>query len=92
VRAWRANEHGNGSSLRQEGEVRTLRPLSIVALVAVVLALAAMLVEQVTSDASANSCQQACRAAHNQCRIATKGSPSCDAQLQSCMRACIPAR
>jgi len=42
--------------------------------------------------AFANSCQQSCRAQWNQCRIATKGSSSCDAQLQACMQACIPRR
>jgi hypothetical protein len=39
-----------------------------------------------------DSCAANCRAQHNQCRIATKGSPSCDAQLQACMQRCIPTR
>lgn len=62
-----------------------LRLLTLAALAAVVIA---------ASDrpGQANSCQQSCRAAWNQCRIATKGSASCDAQLQSCMQACIPPR
>lgn len=34
------------------------------------------------------ACVQRCRAADNQCRIATKGSPQCDAKLQSCMDRC----
>ena len=38
--------------------------------------------------AFANACAQRCYAQHNQCRIATKGSPSCDAQLTSCLRSC----
>lgn len=38
--------------------------------------------------ASANSCADQCRAAHNQCRIQTKGSPSCDAALTQCLRSC----
>ncbi len=42
--------------------------------------------------AEANQCVQQCRAAHNQCRIATKGSPSCDGQLQSCMDRCRGSR
>jgi hypothetical protein len=42
--------------------------------------------------AEANSCQQSCRAQWNQCRIATKGSSSCDAQLRACMQSCIPSR
>ena len=38
--------------------------------------------------AQADQCVQQCRNAHNQCRIATKGSPSCDSQLQACMDSC----
>ena len=41
-----------------------------------------------TSLASANACAQRCYAQHNQCRMATKGSPACDAQLTSCLRSC----
>jgi hypothetical protein len=39
-----------------------------------------------------DGCAANCRAQHNQCRIATKGSPSCDAQLQACMQRCIPTK
>lgn len=39
--------------------------------------------------AQGNACVSSCRAAHNQCRIATKGSASCDAQLQACVQACV---
>lgn len=42
--------------------------------------------------AQADQCVQQCRNAHNQCRIATKGSPSCDAQLQACMDGCRSRR
>lgn len=35
------------------------------------------------------SCVAACNAQWNQCRIATKGSPSCDGQRQSCMQSCV---
>jgi len=38
--------------------------------------------------AQGNACAANCRAAHNQCRIATKGSPSCDAQLRACLQSC----
>jgi len=41
------------------------------------------------SDASANACAASCRAQHNQCRISTKGSPSCDAALQRCLQGCL---
>jgi hypothetical protein len=36
-----------------------------------------------------NACVSSCNSAHTQCRIATKGSASCDAQLQACLRPCI---
>jgi len=38
--------------------------------------------------AVADSCGAACRNAYNQCRIATKGSSSCEAQFTSCMQRC----
>lgn len=38
--------------------------------------------------ASANDCGSACRKAYNQCRIATKDSPSCEAQFTRCMQSC----
>ncbi|MFN0218866.1 MAG: hypothetical protein ACKVP4_08655 [Hyphomicrobium sp.] len=43
-------------------------------------------------NAEANQCVQQCRAAHNQCRMQTKGSPSCDGQLQACMDRCRSSR
>jgi hypothetical protein len=42
-----------------------------------------------TACAQGNACVASCRAAHSQCRIATKGSASCDAQLQACVHACV---
>lgn len=41
------------------------------------------------ANADGSSCVSACRAAHNDCRIRTKGSASCDAQFQSCMQGCV---
>ncbi len=35
------------------------------------------------------SCIAQCRAAHSQCRVATRGSPSCDGQLQGCLNSCL---
>lgn len=35
------------------------------------------------------SCASLCRQRHNQCRIATKGAPRCDADLQRCLKGCI---
>jgi hypothetical protein len=34
-------------------------------------------------------CGESCRAAYNQCRIATKGSAACEAAFTSCMQQCI---
>lgn len=42
--------------------------------------------------AQSSGCAESCRAQYNQCRISTKGSPSCDAQFAACMRRCIPSR
>lgn len=41
------------------------------------------------ASAQGNACASACRSAHNDCRIRTKGSPSCDAALQACMQGCL---
>jgi hypothetical protein len=41
------------------------------------------------ATAQGNACASACRAAHNECRIATKGSSSCDAQFAACMQGCL---
>ncbi|MEQ1614104.1 MAG: hypothetical protein ABL904_15265 [Hyphomicrobiaceae bacterium] len=41
------------------------------------------------ANAEGNSCVSACRAAHSDCRIRTKGSASCDAQFQACMQGCV---
>ena len=37
-------------------------------------------------------CGESCRAAYNQCRIATKGSAACEAAFTSCMQQCIKRR
>ena len=41
------------------------------------------------AKAADNPCDQSCQAKHNECRIHTKGSPSCDAQLNACRQSCI---
>lgn len=64
----------------------------LVAQLRLALALGGLGLVLAATEAGANSCQQSCRAAWNQCRIATKGSPSCDAQLQACMASCLPKR
>lgn len=35
------------------------------------------------------SCANACQAQHDQCRVATKGSPNCDTARQRCLQSCI---
>lgn len=42
--------------------------------------------------AQGNSCANACQTEHDQCRVVTKGSPSCDAQRQRCLQACIASK
>lgn len=42
-----------------------------------------------TEPASAANCGAQCKQAFNQCRISTKGSPSCDKQFTKCMQGCI---
>ena len=39
--------------------------------------------------ARADDCASQCRSRHNQCRLQTKGSPSCDVQLQGCLQSCF---
>ena len=42
--------------------------------------------------ARADDCPSSCRQRHNQCRIDTKGSPSCDALLEACIRSCVASQ
>jgi hypothetical protein len=35
------------------------------------------------------SCASLCRQRHNQCRIATRGAPRCDSELQRCLKGCL---
>jgi hypothetical protein len=39
--------------------------------------------------AKADTCTDSCRAAHNQCRLQTKGAPSCDTQFNACVQTCV---
>lgn len=39
-----------------------------------------------------NSCASACQAAHNRCRVETKGSPKCDEERQRCLQGCIAGK
>jgi len=39
-----------------------------------------------------SSCAGACQVQYDQCRVQTKGSPSCDAARQRCLQACIASK
>ncbi|MBS0244633.1 MAG: hypothetical protein JSS20_20875 [Proteobacteria bacterium] len=39
--------------------------------------------------AEGQTCPGECQARHDQCRVQTKGSPSCDAERQACLQKCI---
>ncbi len=67
------------------------RKLLILALISGGLAASAPLAAEMKL-AQGGSCTASCRAQYNQCRISTKGSPSCDAQFAACMRRCIATR
>ena len=61
--------------------------------VAVLLGFAALIAagawQSASTEAEASACASGCRAAYQQCRAATRGSPSCEAQYQACLRACV---
>ncbi|MFA5901465.1 MAG: hypothetical protein WC829_20380 [Hyphomicrobium sp.] len=38
---------------------------------------------------AAGSCGATCKNQYNQCRISTKGSPSCEIAFTRCMQSCI---
>ena len=60
---------------------------------AVLFAVAATVSSSVMVDrAYAGACANGCYARHAQCRIRTKGSPSCDRQLRRCLQRCIRRR
>jgi anti-sigma-K factor RskA len=71
--------------------VRSFGLLTATAAVAAlgVTAMATLTTTTTPAVAQGNACVSACNSQHNQCRIATKGSSSCDSQLQACLRACI---
>jgi hypothetical protein len=56
----------------------------------VAIVFAAMLTSAI-GLAQANQCAASCRSQHNACRVSTKGAPSCDAALQSCVARCMSA-
>jgi hypothetical protein len=56
---------------------------TLLAVVALLAGAALLGAQPVAAD-----CGGGCRNAYNQCRIATKGSASCESQFTSCMQQC----
>ncbi|HWK32655.1 MAG TPA: hypothetical protein VNR51_03110 [Hyphomicrobium sp.] len=56
-----------------------------VALTAMLFAIGLASVDRV----AAGQCGGSCRNAYNQCRMSTKGSPSCEVAFTKCMQSCI---
>lgn len=83
--------HNNGiASLAEDKPMKSRLKLASFAVVAALTALAASMLDGGRSCASADaSCVSSCRSAHSDCRLRTKGSASCDAQLQSCLQSCL---
>jgi hypothetical protein len=59
----------------------------------VIALFSAGLVSAVAAAKADPVCASACRAKHDQCRLATKGqSAGCDQQLNACVSACFAAK
>ena len=48
-----------------------------------------MIATGVMAAKAGEPCADQCRAAHNACRLQTKGAPQCDAQFNACVQQCI---
>lgn len=59
---------------------------------AVVAVLVGLTGDSTCGIAQSGSCRSVCLQQYNQCRISSKGSPSCDAQYQSCLQGCVTLR
>ena len=57
-----------------------------------VLVVFALMIGTSVMAARAEDCPSSCRQRHNLCRIQMKGSPSCDTQLESCIRSCMASQ
>lgn len=57
-------------------------------LAAVAAAMLAAGIGFIGSGPARADCASSCRSAYNQCRIQTKGSPSCEGQFTRCMQGC----
>ena len=71
-------------------DAREMEDLDGIAAIAGATALGASMLDGGRSCANADSsCVSSCRAAHSDCRLRTKGSASCDGQLQACLQSCL---
>ena len=48
--------------------------------------------ETTCAMAQSSTCRTVCLDRYNQCRIANKGAPACDAQYQTCLQGCLSGR
>lgn len=67
----------------------TADPFGWLKTLAIVFALFAVMLASMVTLARADGCAGSCRASHNDCRVRSKGSPQCDAQLQACVQSCV---
>ena len=75
---------------RREPHVRTKRHAGLLAAALLLAAGVVGLAGDSTSClAQSSTCRSICLDQYNQCRISTKGSPSCDAQYQACLQGCV---
>ena len=68
------------------------RKLLLIAALALAATVSDMVGDGTCALAQSSSCRSTCLAQYNQCRIATKGSSSCDAQYQACLQGCVTHR
>jgi hypothetical protein len=61
---------------------------ALIGALAVVALLAAIGIGSI-DRVSANQCGAGCKDAYNQCRMSSKGSPSCEIAFTRCMQSCI---
>jgi hypothetical protein len=84
----------SGKASGSEEDVVARRKIMLVRLAGVLVAglAASFALAGGCAEAQGNQCAAQCYAQHNQCRMATKGSASCDAQLTACLRGCASRR
>jgi site-specific recombinase len=76
-------------ALRQSAASRGWVIAAVAVFAAVFMATAGLSTVVTPAAAQGNACVATCKSSHNQCRIATKGSASCDGQLQACLQGCL---